>query len=165
MWIARATEEANNLPRFPFSDSEASRKAVDEAKKIKDRNKKSKEGKLPKNTCRKMVVARPPSLGGHTMDTHTRGGKEAWRCLLCRLSSTSWKDFAPARCPGSAAARWSSRVVIAADKGEVTGSGHTRMISGDVVWCRNCGCYADAMARGLTAPCKGRPTGTNTGEG
>ena len=37
------------------------------------------------------------------------------------------------------------------------------MISGDVVWCRTCGCYADAMARGLATACRGKPDGSNTG--
>ena len=37
------------------------------------------------------------------------------------------------------------------------------MISGDVVWCRTCGCYADAMARGLATACRGKPDGSNSG--
>ena len=37
------------------------------------------------------------------------------------------------------------------------------MISGDVVWCRVCGCYADALARGLATACRGKPDGNNTG--
>ena len=43
------------------------------------------------------------------------------------------------------------------------GAGRQRMISGDVVWCRACGCYADAMARGLATACRGKPDGSNSG--
>lgn len=43
--------------------------------------------------------------------------------------------------------------------------GHRRMISGELLWCRTCGCYADARANGLAAACKGKPLDTSGGVG
>ena len=62
-WTARATREANNLPNFPYSDSESSRKAAEEARKRKLWDK--ADGTIqPKAPARKIaVVARPPTLG------------------------------------------------------------------------------------------------------
>ena len=53
--------------------------------------------------------------------------------------------------------------MAAAEKDRATGRGHHRIISGDVLWCRVCGCYADAMARGLATACKGKPPTANSG--
>ena len=175
-WIARATREANNLPHFPFSDSESSRKAAEEARKKKLKAKAEGDGKS-KPPLKVAAFARSPALGGHALEDHSvhrrvKHGSEgimksvtvkAWRCTLCRLTSTKWHSFAPARCPGSAAFRWADKAAIAADNAQTTGAGHQRMISGDVVWCRTCGCYADSMARGLATACKGKPGGSNSG--
>ena len=178
-WIARATREASNLPHFPFSDSESSRRAADEAKK-KKLEAKAMGGEKSKLLPKVAAFARSPALGGHTLEDHAvqrRGGKstdeksgparsitvKAWRCTLCRLTSTKWHSFAPARCPGSAASKWADKAVTAADNAQTTGAGHQRMISGDVVWCRTCGCYADALARGLATACRGKPDGNNSG--
>ena len=175
-WIARATREANNLPHFPFSDSESSRKAAEEARKKKLSAK--AEGAADARPVLKVVAfARSPALGGHALMDHSvlrrvKDGSEgkkkvvtvkAWRCTLCRLTSTKWSSFAPARCTGSAASRWANKAVVAAENEQATGAGHQRMIAGDVVWCRTCGCYADAMARGLATACRGKPDGSNSG--
>ena len=42
MWVARAATEANNLLQYPYSDSESSRRTVDEAKRIRAKNKAAK---------------------------------------------------------------------------------------------------------------------------
>ena len=96
-WIARATKEANNQPEYPFSDSESSRRAAEEAKKKRARD--IVDGTiLAKTKGRKTTSsARPPALGGHTLDEHVRGGKWAWRCTLCRQISAAWNSFALAR--------------------------------------------------------------------
>ena len=162
-WIARATREANNLPRFPFSDSESSRKAAEEAKKKKLRATAEGGGKS-KPVPTVAAFARSPALGGRSLEDHSVQRRnvavKAWRCTLCRLASTKWHSFAPPRCSGSAASRWADKAVIAAENAQTTGAGHQRMISGDVVWCRTCGCYADAMARGLATACRGKPDGS-----
>ena len=131
-WIARATREANNLPQFPFSDSESSRRAADEAKK-KKLEAKSMGGEKSKLVPKVAAFARSPALGGHTLEDHAvqrrvplRPGVgksvpvksvtvKAWSCTMCRLTSTKWHSFAPARCTGSAASRWANKAVIAAD--------------------------------------------------
>jgi hypothetical protein len=175
-WVARATREANNLPQFPFSDSESSRKAAEEARKKKLSAK--AEGAADSRPVLKVVAfARSPALGGHALMDHSvlmraKDGSEgkkkvvtvkAWRCTLCRLTSTKWSSFAPARCTGSAASRWANKAVVAAENEQATGAGHQRVIACDVVWCRTCGCYADAMARGLATACRGKPDGSNSG--
>ena len=165
-WIARATYEANNLPAYPFSDSESSRKAAEEAKKKRARD--IADGIIPPKAAKTKgkkttASARPPALGGHTLEEHSRSSERAWRCTLCRQVSAAWNSFAPARCPGSAAVKWASKAVTAADKEANTGPGHQRVISGDIVWCRSCGCFADAMARGLAGPCRGKPGSANSG--
>ena len=112
---------------------------------------------------KRMVTARPPTLGGHSIVAHACGSKGGWECTLCRVTSTSWKRFAPARCGGSAAVKWADRAIEAAERGEVAGTAHRRMISGDVIWCRTCGCYADTRAKGLADACKGKPVDTSGG--
>ena len=52
-----------------------------------------------------------------------------------------------------------------ADNGATDGGGHTRMISGDVIWCGVCGAYADLRVSGLTEACTGKHTGPWSGGG
>ena len=40
---------------------------------------------------------------------------------------------------------------------------HKRMISGEVIWCRACGCYGDTCVKGLAGACLGKPNGTSGG--
>ena len=162
-WIARATLEATNMQSFPFADSESSRKAAEEAKK-KRRDGIADGSIVPLPRGRNpLTVARPPSLGGHLLEQVARAGKPAVTCSLCRTTSTKVRSFAAARCQGSAADKWARRAVAAAEKDSATGRGHHRILSGDVLWCRVCGCYADAMARGLATACKGKPPTANSG--
>ena len=163
MWIARATTEANNLPNYPFSDSESSRRAAEEAKRLRAKEKAQKATNHPQAALKKMVVVRPPALGGHTMGSPTNSGDGEWRCSVCIGTSRSWKRFAPAKCPGSAVVKWDEKAIEVAERGEAMGTGHRRMISGDVIWCRTCGCYGDAWAKGLAEPCRGKPGDTNRG--
>ena len=162
-WIARATHEATNMQNFPFTDSGSSRKAADEAKKRrKDGIANGSIVPLPRGRS-PLAVARPPSLGGHLLESVARAGKPALACSLCRTTSTKLRSFAAARCKGSAADKWARKAVAAAEKDRATGRGHHRIISGDVLWCRVCGCYADEMARGLATACKGKPPTSNSG--
>ena len=72
MWVARVAVEANNLPYYPFSDSESSRMAADEAKRLKAKEKAREELTDMPTDMKKMVVARPPTLGGHSIVTQQR---------------------------------------------------------------------------------------------
>jgi hypothetical protein len=67
------------------------------------------------------------------------------------------EQIASKRCDGSAAVRWALKAQLLADRGVSVGGGHSRMLSGDVMWCGICGCYADGKAVGLAAPCSGPP--------
>ena len=154
MWVARATVEANNLPNYPYSDSESSKQAAEEARRARRQAANGSKVKV----AQAITVARPPALGGHFLVAHVWGKCKGWKCMLCRETSSSWKRFAPARCKGSAVEKWADKAIEAANREEVTGAGHHRMLSGEVIWCRTCGCYADARARGLTEVCKGKPS-------
>ena len=48
-----------------------------------------------------------------------------------------------------------------AELGIAVGSGHTRILSGSVMWCMSCGSYASNRAVGLAAPCPGVPPKTS----
>ena len=99
------------------------------------------------------VELRPPDLGGHCL--RRRDG--AWCCCVCMRCSTKWGVLAPQRCSGDAATRWAMKAEALAEHGNIDGGGHRRMLSGDIVWCARCGAYASERARGLAAPCPGKP--------
>ena len=92
-----------------------------------------------------------------------RGCKQGWSCTVCRVWSAKWKSLAPEICKGSAAEKWALKSVEAASNGGRAGAGHRRMLSGNVLWCRRCGCYGDAWAKGLAEACKGKPLDTSGG--
>ena len=64
------------------------------------------------------------------------------------------------RCSRSAAARWAARSQTLAESGGV-GAGYRLALSGTVVWCQDCGVYAETKAMGLAAPCLGTPNHTH----
>ena len=153
-WIACATFWANHSTSIPFRDSEASRTKVRPAMSSESQqatedcmnhSQKSKHWKQP----------RPTTLGGHMLAL--KG--QVWHCNVCRTSSADWNAIAPAKCQGSAAARWARKAVAMAERGQEAGSGHLRMMSGDVIWCNRCGAYATWNAKGLAKPCPGPPKG------
>ena len=83
------------------------------------------------------------------------------RCSVCRRASRK-TSFATQRCTGSAAARWAKHAEMVAASGLRQGYGHSRLISGDVIWCEICGCYSDTATRGLAQPCPGPPAANPT---
>lgn len=66
-------------------------------------------------------------------------------------------------CGGSKVEQWALMAVKAAESEQIVGAGHLRAMSGDVVWCRVCGCYSDSRVRGLTDYCKGKPSDKSGG--
>ena len=82
---------------------------------------------------------RPPQLGGHSLQL--RGS--VWQCSECRMSSSTREVIECMRCTASSTARWAARATLDAKHGSADGGGHQRFLSGDVLWCRRCGCYAD----------------------
>ena len=61
------------------------------------------------------------------------------------------------KCHGAAANKWEKLVAIAAVAAKKDFGGHTRVYSGEVVWCSTCGAYADKKAHGMQTICKGAP--------
>ena len=59
--------------------------------------------------------------------------------------------------PRAAASRWEEMAAIAAADAQKQSDGHTRVYSGEVVWCSTCGAYADKKAHGMKGLCKGAP--------
>jgi hypothetical protein len=97
---------------------------------------------------------RPEQLGGHRLEL--RGRLTA--CLVCRRASRHAATFAAQRCRGSAAARWAERAADDADRGIADGGGHRRRLTGSVLWCDDCGAYADRFAIGLASACRSTET-------
>ena len=61
------------------------------------------------------------------------------------------------KCHGAAAKRWEEQAATAAAMAQRDSDGHTRVYSGEVVWCSTCGAYADKKAHGMEGVCKGAP--------
>jgi hypothetical protein len=80
MWVARATVEANNLPNYPYSDSESSKQAAEEARRARRQAANGSKVKV----AQAITVARPPALGGHFLVAHVWGKCKGWRCMMCR---------------------------------------------------------------------------------
>ena len=161
MWTARVAAEANNHGLAPFRDSTASKQKGEEVKRRR---------KIAKNLARlsataksktskpKVIEARPPQLGGHSLrETSTQGVRSGWRCTLCKASSAEWSNMAAGKCSGSMAARWAKANITRANRNEMVGPDHEMVLSGDVMWCLTCGCYADSKSKGLSFQCKGVP--------
>ena len=53
--------------------------------------------------------------------------------------------------------KWAQQVATLAECGMALGCGHRQALSGSLIWCTECGAYADAKAIGLAKPCKGPP--------
>ena len=143
-WIARVTHAANNGLEPPCRDSEPTA-----ARKTRE----AEGGDRRKLRGSRDIVQRPAQLGGHELVREA--GK--WRCISCKKSTKNRAQLAPARCEGSAAAKWARRAKALGMAGGSDGAGHLRAAIGDVTWCLRCGSYAVSWAVGLAAPCAGAP--------
>ena len=145
-WVARATLSANDATSCLGRDSES-------APKKQWGEKRPKPPRAPRQQL-------PLLLGGHDLiRVRIRAGK-GWRCLVCRRGSTDRAAFGATRCDGSAAIKWASAAAHAALREESSGRGHVRLLSGNMVWCWNCGAHAEHRAKMLTKPCRGDAAGT-----
>ena len=79
--------------------------------------------------------------------------------MLCVHSSTNPR-LCMWTCQGSVAEKWALAARKMVDNGTTDGGGHTRMLSGDLIWCSACGAYADTGVNGLKHPCTGKHSGT-----
>ena len=80
-----------------------------------------------------------------------------WRCVACRTWSRKWQSICAGVCSGSVAGKWARKVQQLATAGSHVGAGHKLMLSGEVIWCRVCGAYAEKHAIALQKPCVGPP--------
>jgi hypothetical protein len=148
-WIAKVSVLAAGV------DSEAARWRSDAAAAERRKAKKLSGSVVQKPILK--VFARPVACGGHVLVQETKGERKGWKCATCKRGSATWRAIAGERCGGSAAVRWAEKAQLLADRGISVGGGHARMLSGEVIWCSICGCYADGKAIGLAAPCTGPP--------
>ena len=72
------------------------------------------------------------------------------------MSSTKAK-LDEKKCKGAVAKKWENLAAAAAAAAKKDTDGHTRVYSGEVVWCSTCGAYADKEVHGMQALCKGAP--------
>jgi hypothetical protein len=148
-FIGKISVMANNMTEPPTRDSEA--------------NRRTKAGDRPRRVRKKPQQGpRPPTLGGHVLQTQTSAGSVTYQCAVCKRSSGKAATLAPGRCSGSAAIRWAQAAVAHAEQGHQIARGHMRALSGDLLWCVRCGSYATNVARGLTKACPGRWQGTGS---
>ena len=150
-WPARATNLACNVPRFPFSDSEATRWRSAEAKR-------KKLGQPPVTKNGRPVVAAAGLDRDHMPIRlpYFGGMRSGWKCTKCKQISSTREKLTKHECGGKR--RWTRSAPTAANSGlEPTVDRHTRVYSGDVVWCSVCGCYPDSKAKGMDRPCNGKP--------
>ena len=149
-WIGIATAAAS---RFPLPDGSGF---------VRDSAPRIKPPHVSANPIvrRKRVRAapRPAELGGHMI----RKRRGCVFCVACRESSNAPDKFAAKRCPGSAVLAWAERACRDAAVGATDGGGHARRLTGGILWCDDCGAYADKLARGLTRACRKRPHDTAT---
>ena len=92
------------------------------------------------------------------MRTANGGSRGGWKCATCKHQSANRSKFESERCQGSAASRWAAKALELVEAGISVGRGHTRVLSGDTLWCLTCGAFADTKAVQLTGDCKGAPT-------
>lgn len=144
--IAEMPWAANHQSMETLRDTDASRAAAAQAVLRKSHTAPPKRGKR-----KKVVELRPPSLGGHRLQDQGGG----WRCTVCKLQCRTWKKLAPKECMGSAARKWTEQAKRHAEFGVMTGE--SQAFSGDVLWCTQCGSYADNVAKGTSKPCQGHP--------
>ena len=151
-WIARATWAAGHQTVRPLRDTDASRAAAVAAarQRAQERGSCDRRGRSSK-----VVELRPVALGGHSL----RHGGVYWSCKRCKARSKQYSKLAPQVCTGSAMLRWAEKAQTLTGTGIGDGGGHSRVLSGDLVWCARCGAYAQSVAKGLSKPCPGRIQG------
>jgi hypothetical protein len=89
-----------------------------------------------------------------------RESAHGWRCLLCKVSSSSWSAVAGRRCAKSAADRWALAAAADDPDGANSGRPHTRWLSDDTTWCSTCGQYSTEAVVGLKRACHPIRAGT-----
>jgi hypothetical protein len=144
-WTGKAVNLACNTETYPFKDNEAARWKAKEAKankaKLKEERKKEDERKRKEDEGKEK--AHQPGRHLPQKVTHLSGMRNGWRCRICRCISSTKAKLEDKKCLGAAASRWEEMAATAAADAQKDSDGHTRVYSGEVVWCSTCGAYAD----------------------
>ena len=162
MWIGTATAEANDVPSFPFKDSEALRWKADAAQRAKANAENGKDGRRRRVPLgKKLTIAM--SNGGHNVVKATTG--TGWMCTMCRKrSAVRWK-LATKRCEGSSCKGWTSAGNAKGGPEGKASKGHTLFKSGTLLWFGTCGAFAETRANRLQKICVGPPPSSMELEG
>ena len=139
-WIGMATHVANNVPEFPFRDSEASRWKALAAQRSRTEKKAGIDGRKRRGPRQgKQVIL--ADKGGHHIEAALSGN--SWLCGVCRCRSVSRKKLATSRCGGTDTKSW-ARLSGVPDDSKSEDRRHVMLTSGAVQWCNTCGCLAKA---------------------
>ena len=71
------------------------------------------------------------------------GMRRGRRCKICRCMSSTKAKLNEQQCKGTVVKKWENLAAVAAAAAKKDTDGHTRVYSGEVVWCSTCGEYAD----------------------
>lgn len=142
-WIGRAVNLACNVEAFPFKDNEASRMRANAAKTNRD---KQRQQKKDRKTQESEAVEHLSGRHGPQKVMHVSGIRSGWRCMVCRRMSSTKAKLELQHCRGPVARKWEALAANVAVVAKKQGDGHTRVHSGEVIWCSTCGAYADKKA-------------------
>jgi len=147
-WIGTATHLSNNMPNYPFRDSEAARWKAVAAQRSRDGRRRGVDGRRRRRAkMEKAVIS--SSNGGHELVKAESGG--GWVCVKCRGRTSSWMKMATTSCNPDGAKAWARKAPLE------DGRRHNILTSGSVLWCGTCGCFAESRARRLLQRCTGPP--------
>lgn len=141
LWVATATLRANSAETKSQRDAEASREVALELRRLRG-------SKAKKVRQKPAVTLRPVALGGHRL----RWFHQRWQCSLCREWSAKRASTAAKTCNGSVTMKWAAKARVLVVSGSAVGSGHHFVLSGEVLWCRECGAFAERHAMALAEP-------------
>ena len=145
-WIGIASHAANNVEKYPFSDSEASRWRAEAAQRTRENAKKGVDGRRRRRVLseRQMV---DPSNGGHAVVKATSG--YGWVCTVCRMRSVKKWRLTTRKCEGGKKKAWAAGDCEEAHGVGGDGRKHVLRKSGAVFWCSTCGVFAESRANRL----------------
>ena len=146
-WVGIVTHAAGNATSFPFRDSEASRWKADAARRARANKKSGTDGRKRRGAGTSKPII-PRDKGGHDIVPAESG--LGWLCTVCRCRSTRRRKIATSRCEGVRQKTWAD----VPRKGPMQ---HSTVISGCVIWCTTCGCFAESRAQRLVKRCRGPP--------
>lgn len=139
----------NSQDGAPHTDVDTSHRATQETNKLRMR---AKEARGARKKKKRMI--RKEAMGGHNLSKQADG---RWRCGACRRASKRWDYITPQKCSGAAANARAEVAKLLRECNLSAGLGHTRMKSGESIWCGRCGAYGLAKGISIRQPCTSDP--------